>query len=139
MGNFNIFRRKAMVFKILYTDKYGGESKPWLELSIKELGLTDTIEHFMSGEIDARTLASTILHALYRRDFDGSGKHWCEDGQSIDARSTDNVNEECFYIEESATWDWKDIYSVAKSQGTFRVNRAENTVYIENYGFYCSG
>jgi hypothetical protein len=44
-----------------------------------------------------------------------------------------------FAAEQSATWDWKDIYSVAQAKGKIRFTTPGTTIHVEDYNYYVAG
>jgi hypothetical protein len=131
--------KTSSAFVLEYKSLYDKELKPWHAIDIADLELTDAFNKFDQGTTSAIDLCRTVLEALFNRDFSGGGSHWSHDGQSVQSKPSADPNEEIFYAEESSTWDWKDIYAVAKSRGTFHISRAGKYVKIVDYSFYTSG
>eukprot|EP01031_Cornospumella_fuschlensis_P026537 gene26537-32071_t len=125
---------KKMSWKLGQISKYTGQ---WETL---DLGLSAELQAFAQGSKDSEGIVSDILSKLYNLDFSGTGKHWCHDGQSINLRSEEsNETVQVYDVSESSTWDWKDIYSVAKTTGVIEVNKETSTITVREYRFYCSG
>jgi hypothetical protein len=103
-----------------------------------------------------RVVAIAVANALWARDF-RPGKHWeiesttaqpVVDGTSLKNGSSSGVG---WTLHKSATWDWKDIYSVATLQGRVRFvpptvddddeydDTCVVTVRLEDYSYYVAG
>lgn len=131
---FSCSTRNEMSWKLGKISQYTGQ---WEAL---DLEISEVLKAFGEGRVDARNVVSAILTKLFNSDFSGSGKHWSHDGQSISLRieeSNDDV--QVYDMEESSTWDWKDIYAVAQTTGVIEINKATSTITIKTYRFYCSG
>lgn len=123
-----------MSWKLGKISEYTGE---WQEL---DLGISAEVQAFAAGTLGAREVVSAILTKMFYSDFSDSGKHWSHDGQSIALRvkeSNDDI--QVFEMEESSTWDWKDIYAVAKATGVVEFNKTTFTITVRGYNYYCSG
>ena len=116
--------------RILISSKYDApmELKP---LSPAPPALSAAIDKFCSGTLSAADLASSAIEELFERDF-VDGKHWSRDGCSRTIQPDGS-----FLCSASATWDWKDIYSVAKSTAVIYVDPTE--LRITSYSYYVSG
>lgn len=89
-----------------------------LKLSV-ELNSSD------NGETDARRFASYLIAASFDRDH-MEGRHWDYDPPSASPlASSDDENILRFQAEKEATWDWKDIYSVATAKGTIKGDKRD--------------
>ena len=141
-------------FRLLWGDKYNPEGglKPFTisdpavaELILQfgeEEGITDC------AEITPYMIAHALIEYLFNRDFNDSGSHWsrdCAKCTPVAATGILNISIEpnnvfhAFQCEASATWDWKDIYSVASSKGTININRTSKIIKVENYSYYVAG
>lgn len=134
-------------YRLEYSDYYHDESKgpaSWHSVDIRQLGVADLLLRFDRGEITTISMVGDLFSAFYNRDFSGSGKHWCHDGQRVcPVAVPDGVemgpDTEAFECSESSTWDWKDIYAVAESRGICLVDKANKLIRMKDYKFYCSG
>ena len=113
------------------------------ELSISSLHLVSDLYRFENGELNQRELATCITDALWNRDF-RNGAHWDIDSASVSERpirieGENDDDEHMWEVSKSATWDWKDIYSVAESKGTIRYRMDAGEIRIENYSYYVAG
>ncbi len=41
----------------------------------------------------------------------------------------------CFHVEKEATWDWKNVYSVANAKGVVRLLNGVDVVCVDNYAY----
>ena len=99
------------------------------------------IDEYEKGNLDTAGIASGIIEALFDKDFVGSGKHWDRDGSSCSRIDDDTGNGEyvAYKCSCSATWDWKDIYSVATSKATIRVFVNRPLIHVVGYKYYVAG
>ena len=119
------------VMRILISFKY--DSPPTLKpLQSVPVALRTAAERFREGALSGANLASAAIEAMFERDFTDDGKHWSIDGSTITLQQDGG-----FMCSASATWDWKDIYSVAKSSATIYVD--PNELRVSNYSYYVSG
>eukprot|EP00978_Attheya_sp_CCMP212_P047115 scaffold421231_cov58-Attheya_sp.AAC.1 len=128
-------------FKLFCSSKYD-KTAALHELSIHELNLRPAFAAYEAGTQSSQTLARDIITALFARDH-MEGKHWDYDTATTRRPSLAedvNPNEgEAWYAEKEATWDWKDIYSVATAKGTIRFLPNQEKVQVEQYSFYAAG
>jgi hypothetical protein len=105
---------------------------------------------FELGALTKRQLAYEIISQLFNRDF-MPGRHWdidsatvsemSETSQDLDddvdfANAKDTV---CFLVEKQATWDHKDIYSVASAKAIIKISHQLRIVLIDEYSYYVAG
>jgi hypothetical protein len=122
----------ATKLRLLCSDEHHPDSG-FSELSPSSLHLVPDLYRFEKGDIDQRELAKSIMEALWSRDF-MPGAHW-----DIESASVEYAIEGVWDVSKSATWDWKDIYSVAKSMATIRFPIDAGEIRIENYSYYVAG
>ena len=84
------------------------------------------------------------------------GKHWDIDPASVSRLADGTTSDEeaggggggndddndvvvRFQAEKEATWDWKDIYSVASAKGRICFYRQRKEICVENYSYYVAG
>ena len=122
--------------KLLCSDKYNPE-RGYTELSPISLSLGQDLCSYMTKEIGPQQMAQKIIQALFQRDF-GVKKdtRWDVDPAHAVPKDDDNI---VFEAEQQATWDWKDIYSVASSKGKIRFLDNDNIIRIEGYSYYVAG
>ncbi|CAJ1936505.1 unnamed protein product [Cylindrotheca closterium] len=109
------------------------------------LKLSAELHSFDQGEMDARRFACHLIAALFRRDH-MAGRHWDYDAPSANPITESGAEEnnsnntiQRFKVEREATWDWKDIYSVATAKGTISFNTETNEIRLEDYSYYAAG
>ena len=112
-----------------------GESQP-----LRLPALNEALYKYEMGALAEENVAGSIIHELFNRDFSGDGSHWCRDWWTCEAaeRSGESA-EKRFTCQESATWDWKDIYSVASAKATIVFSPDRSEIRVEGYQFYCAG
>jgi hypothetical protein len=136
--------------KLTYTSKYDKSiPKQVLPLSpttsLKQFELIQRVLHeYESGLVNERKVAYELISALFYRDF-MPGKHWdidpativvVDDGDDGDVSDTSVVQ---FAAEKQATWDWKDIYSVASAKGTICFFKDSQEIRVQDYSYYVAG
>jgi hypothetical protein len=130
-----------MPFKLFCSSKHD-KAATLHELSIHALKLGPAFAAYEAGTQSSQILARDIITALFARDH-MEGKHWDYDTATARRPSLAedvNPNEgEAWYAEKEATWDWKDIYSVATAKGTVRFLPNEEKIQVEQYSFYAAG
>lgn len=128
--------------KLLCSSRYS-PNDGYTTLSPSALGLGATLISYESGKLTAREVAHSIIEALFKRDF-MPRKHWDIDSATVALRSnegdtTSGEDGEAFDVEKNATWDWKDIYSVASAKGIVRFVTGKTEIRVENYSYYVAG
>lgn len=111
----------------------------WEPVNIAKLKLTTAFNEFYQKKIGSRNLVYAIIAAYFYRDHNGSGKHWSSDGSTVNMLPSDNPNIEIFDCDASSTWDWKDIYAVAKSSAKIIIDHDQKVIKVSGYKFYCAG
>lgn len=105
-------------------------------------GLIDQLNAFRAGEISAACIASKLMEALFASDFGSSSPKWDIDCPSCDMLSEGGFQTNelplSFDCEKKATWDHKDIYSVARSHARITV-QSKDLIHIVNHSYYVSG
>ncbi len=146
MGN------KMSSYSLTYTNRFY-KSQGVQPIENLSPALLDKIAHLTAlraqpqGSVASEELAKAshdvayeLIDMLFRRDFSGDGKHWSFDGHHATAVASKNPEiEETYEVSESYCWDWKDIYSIAESKGVVTFNHEKKTIFLKDYGFYCSG
>ena len=126
-------------WRITTTSKYASyPNKTVTRLNPVSLKLTTELRNFDQGEIDARRFACYLIDALFDRDH-MKGKHWDYDPPSASPITSDDESILRFQAEKEATWDWKDIYSVATAKGTIVFFMETNEIRVEDYSYYAAG
>jgi hypothetical protein len=135
-----------MTYTLTYLNRFYRDIgiRPIDNITPEVVGKLDRYAQVRAGEtgvepISSAAIAVAIIDMLFWREFTKSGKHWSYDGSSADPIPSDNPDIEKFDAYEAYEWNWKDIYSVAKSSGRVIFNHAEKTIFVDEYGFYCSG
>ena len=140
MGNSII--SKKMSFTITYSDKHYPSSGVQPVANVPQ-SLHDKLNKWSEAnpptDADLSQAAGDVLDVLYYNDFSGSGKHWDYDGCSCYLQPCTDPDVHLYSCEISHTWDWKDIYSVAKATASISINWKERTIFVEGYSYYCSG
>jgi len=108
------------------------------DLCIRSLGIASVIENYEQGQESPSSVARSIIEALFKRDFT-PGKHWEVEPASVRATNDTGGEAIVFDAEKSATWDWKDIYSVASAKACIRFLPAQHEIRVENYSYYVAG
>jgi hypothetical protein len=146
--------------RLLCSNKYHPDSglddlSPYSLRLVSDLYRFENGDNSNHGKQQQRELARSIIEALWNRDF-SNGKHWDIDSASVSAVCDCPIDDKgehvvgVWNVSKSATWDWKDIYSVAKSEGTIRFLRIRNDnnmeddnasceIRIEKYSYYVAG
>lgn len=128
------------------------EEKPYSTLPLGALPeIRKAMHDFESGaSITERQLAYEIISQLFYRDF-MPGRHWDVDpatvtemsGATKDLDGDDNSlkTEDIvwFAAEKEATWDHKDIYSVASAKAVIKISRQLHLVVVDEYSYYVAG
>lgn len=135
-----------MKYTLTYISRFYPESgvRPIEDITPEVLGKLDRFARIHAGESGVEPITSTdvaiaIVDMLFWREFTMSGKHWSYDGTSAELVPSKNPDVEQYDTSEQYEWNWKDIYSVARSSGRVIFNHAEKTIFLKDYGFYCSG
>lgn len=116
-------------------DSSNGESRPLRIPSLEKM-----LHKYETGSVAQDAVAGCIIHTLFSRDFTGDGSHWCRDGWTCEAVERDeDTTEKLFTCQESATWDWKDIYSVASAKARIAFSQDRREIRVEGYQYYCAG
>lgn len=135
---------------VQWSDHYNPD-RGLMVLDTSALGLDNTLHQYERNEMDSAEVARAIIRALFARDFLGNGSHWSGDGvdcsEVVSGGTADDINsdndekktERTFQCSESSTWDWKDIYAVAKSKAKITLSEDRKEIRVEDYSFYCSG
>jgi hypothetical protein len=148
MGQTNrtpLLQPRKMKYQVTYTNRYYPEQgeNPVNDISSSvEVAIDQLAANRDNGICDinaSRQLALDLIDMLFRRDFSGDGSHWSFDGHSADPMTSDDPQVEIFEASESYEWDWKDIFSVAKSKGIIIINHSTKSILVKDYSFYCSG
>jgi hypothetical protein len=123
----------------VYWNSYYGKDKSFRPLHTSELNDTDQkLREFQIGKITGLDLVHSLISALFHRDHPTLEKHWDYDGSNCDQISNDE-NSVTFQCKCSATWDWKDIYSVATSKANIKILASNHEIYVQDYAYSCSG
>ena len=126
-------------WKLTYTCRYDKASPKGVRgLSPQSLQLSSAFYSFEHGTTTEYTLAQEIIEALFGRDH-MKGRHWDYDPSWVTPESSDDENVVKFKAEKQATWDWKDIYSVASSKGTICFFKERREIRVEEYSYYAAG
>eukprot|EP00559_Dactyliosolen_fragilissimus_P008876 CAMPEP_0184859010 /NCGR_PEP_ID=MMETSP0580-20130426/4030_1 /TAXON_ID=1118495 /ORGANISM="Dactyliosolen fragilissimus" /LENGTH=639 /DNA_ID=CAMNT_0027355413 /DNA_START=75 /DNA_END=1991 /DNA_ORIENTATION=+ len=116
---------QAQGYSLLFSEKFKptGGMNP---LSLEELGLTDIFKSFEAGTVSNEQLALAVIEATFNRDFI-PGKHWVVDSASArepaedEGGCSEELKGRSFVVKKQATWDHKDIYSVAAAKGELTI------------------
>ncbi|KAL3930472.1 MAG: hypothetical protein SGBAC_011754 [Bacillariaceae sp.] len=134
-------RKYAGPWRIASSRKCDSESKnkvlPAL-LDLQSLKLSEELRSFEQGDIDARQFACRLIASMFDRDH-MAGRHWDYDPPSASSIECAENNVLKFKAEKEATWDWKDIYSVATAKGTISFYMETNEILVEGYSYYAAG
>mmetsp|Transcript_18114 Transcript_18114/g.41900 ORF Transcript_18114/g.41900 Transcript_18114/m.41900 type:complete len:242 (-) Transcript_18114:92-817(-) len=106
----------------------------YARVDISVLRLSDTLRDYEAGELSQTKVASEIIEAFFRRDFI-PGTHWDIDPTVVNELE-DGV---LFNVSKEATWDWKDIYSVASAKATIRFLPNQHEIRVEEYIYSVAG
>lgn len=87
------------------------------------------------GTESAATLSQKIVELLFERDFDGDEEKW-DIENAIASVVEENV---CYDVSKEATWNNKDIYSVATAKARIRLLQGGNEIRVEGYSYYVAG
>lgn len=125
--------------KILISDKYN----PGLGLQPFDTnryeGLTTSVNKFHAGEMNSQGVAYSIIEALFSSEFSGGGKWDVESATCSKISSGEPADLPAEYqCSQRATWDHKDIYSVAEAKAKIVVLSREE-IHIVLYSYYVSG
>lgn len=126
-------------WKLTYTCRYDKASPKGVRgLSPQSLQISSAFHSFEHGTTTEYTLAQEIIEALFDRDH-MKGRHWDYDPSWVTPESSDYENVVKFKAEKQATWDWKDIYSVASAKGTICFFKERREIRVEEYSYYAAG
>lgn len=122
-------------------------------LTPQSLGLSG---HAVPG--NRRQWARDILEAFFWRDFGNTGKHWDVDATTVEEIAVASTHDDdaakltaAFRVEKTATWDWKDIYSVATAKAVIQFMDGNNddtnktqgpttaVIRVQDYSYYVAG
>lgn len=129
-------------------ERKGG--KPYSTLPLGALPIRKAAHDFELGTLTERQLAYEIISQLFNRDF-MSGRHWDIDsatvsetsGKSQDRDEDGNFSKAkdmvWFVVEKQATWDHKDIYSVASAKAIIKISHQLRIVLVDEYSYYVAG
>lgn len=138
------------------TEKKDGKSYTTLNLTQKEVRKQINL-YATTKKISPKSLCYDIINALFHRDFtnDNSGRHWKiasatveELDITLDTYKTllngdekkglkDDDDMKVFEVMKEATWDYKDVYRVAKSYAKIKIS--SESVYVDEYSYTVSG
>ena len=127
------------------------ENRDFTKLSLNREEIYKKLYDFESGLVSGRALVLVIIDTLFYRDF-MPGKHWDIDSAVVSELSNLNSSNsisnggedvQTFSAEKEATWDWKDIYSVASAKAIIKIisnkSSGERHVYVDEYSYYVAG
>mmetsp|Transcript_5862 Transcript_5862/g.16491 ORF Transcript_5862/g.16491 Transcript_5862/m.16491 type:complete len:238 (+) Transcript_5862:126-839(+) len=132
------------------------EGRPSSTLPVSALPeIRRVVREFESETISERQLAIVVIEALFHRDF-MPGRYWDVESATVSeisdtttrSRSRDDDDDgsakgeedACAYsVEKEATWDHKDIYSVASAKGIVTISRQSRSIFIDEYSYYVAG
>lgn len=117
------------------TSKYDSKSK---SLDPQLLNVSSELYSFEQGHMDEHTFALKLIEAMFNRDH-MRGKHWDYDPASAVKEESEDDGFVKFLAEKEATWDWKDIYSVASAKGTISFFSERHEIRVENYSYCAAG
>mmetsp|Transcript_7440 Transcript_7440/g.10646 ORF Transcript_7440/g.10646 Transcript_7440/m.10646 type:complete len:624 (-) Transcript_7440:35-1906(-) len=134
---------QAQGYSLLFSEKFKptGGMNP---LSLEELGLTDIFKSFEAGTVSNEQLALAVIEATFNRDFI-PGKHWVVDSASArepaedEGGCSEELKGRSFVVKKQATWDHKDIYSVAAAKGELTIWEDKKEVHLKNYSYLVAG
>jgi hypothetical protein len=143
-GSIRAVPNKQSKTQLMWSCKYNSHHG-FLPLSATTLGLDHILHRYEERLISPEECAHHIITALFNRDFNGKagmgpGKHWDVDGSLVSLTQ----DEDCdggitFHAKKEATWDWKDIYSVATAKATIRFLPFLQEIRVEYYSYYVAG
>ena len=123
----------ALKTRLFCSSKYHPKSG-FSQLSVHGLHLHSAFQDYEKGSLSPGVLAGRIIEALFFRDF-MDGKRW-----DIDSPVVEEMEAGVLYqASKEATWDWKDIYSVATAKGKVRFSLEENEIRVVDYSYYVAG
>ena len=125
-------------YDVIESNGYDKEER-WKPVDVANLKLTTAFNEFYQKKISSCDLVYAIIDAYFDRDHYGSGKHWSSDGSTVNMLPSDNPNIELFDCYASSTWDWKDIYAVAKSSAKIIFDHDQKVIKVSGYKYNCSG
>lgn len=119
--------------KILWSSQY--DNPPTLKPVSEDLERQILEKYNDSNNYSPNSVAKLIIELLFDRDFDGKK----EDRWDVDSASVEQKDETpaSFQVEKAATYNHKDIYSVATSKAT--IVFGEREILIQNYSYYVAG
>ncbi len=132
---------------VLWSDKYHPDRGLQPFDAAPYDGLVAFLNRFHDGEIDASAVSYAIIEALFNSEFSHSSK-WdvdcanCSKVVTGEADAADTAGTADFPVSfqchQRATYDHKDIYSVAEAKAKIVVlSRSE--IHVELYSYYVSG
>lgn len=129
---------------VLISDRYHPERGLTSFDATNYKNLVGNLNAFHKGEMGPYQIVNHIIESLFDSEFTPDRK-WDVDPSSCDLISgqlAENISEQQYPIsfdcEKKATYNHKDIYSVARAHATIVVHSKE-LVHIELYSFYVSG
>ena len=134
-------------------EKKGG--KPYSTLPLGALPeIRKAVHGFELGTLTERQLAYEMISQLFDRDF-MPGRHWDIDSATVSEmsgtcpRTSQDIDEYVnfskaqdmvwFVVEKQATWDHKDIYSVASARAIIKMSHQLRIVLVDEYSYYVAG
>ena len=125
-------------WKLTYTSKYD-KNKKVLPLSVPLLP-SNFIHDFEIGLVDEMHFSHELITALFHRDFSSTSDRWDIDGSTASpVKDGEDPNVKKFTAEKQATWDWKDIYSVASAKGIICFDAQNQDIRVDDYSYYAAG
>jgi hypothetical protein len=126
-------------WKLTYTSKYDKITpKTISDLSPQALDLSSDLRSFAQGHMDEQRFAGNLIEALFHRDH-MRGDHWDYDPAYATKEESSDDGVIKFKAEKEATWDWKDIYSVASAKGTICFFSDHHEIRVDEYSYYAAG
>lgn len=127
---------------VLISDKYNPDRglQPFEPAAYSGLG--ERLNKFHFGETDPPHIVDDIIEALFENDFSSTSSKWDVDSASCSLLEEGGYQTMelplSFECEMKATWDHKDIYSIARSHAKI-ILQSRDLIHIELYSYYVSG
>jgi len=117
-------------------------------------GISTSLADYELGILPARDLAVCVVTVLFHRDFTGGASKWDIDSATakqvvLDVDDESGGNEKAFDVIKEASYNHKDIYSVASSKARIHFDDGNHdddddddaaaTIRIEGYSYYVAG
>jgi hypothetical protein len=104
-------------------------------------GITESLADYELGILSAHNLAIGMVDELFHREFTGKAPKWDIDSAVATAQVDDS---KVFDVSKEATYNHKDIYSVASSKARIRFEESDGggehvVIRIEGYSYYVAG